>query len=88
MATNVPEDEWRRQTHCFVVQLWKSLKSRLLAAEQCFELLQILAGLVKTVAFNSKYSFKGKDCLCDSDLYFWVQIAEEGHQKSSIFVCV
>lgn len=36
------------------------IKSRLLAAEQCFELLPILAGIVKTVAFNSKYSFKGK----------------------------
>lgn len=37
------------------------IKRRPLAAEQCFELLQILAGIVKTVAFNSKYSFKGKD---------------------------
>lgn len=52
--------------------------------KQCFELLQILAVIEKTVAFNLKYSAK---TLVYVFLTYIFQIAEECLQKSAKSEC-
>lgn len=84
MATNVPEDEWRRQTHCFVVLLWKSLSQGFWQQNSVLNCCKYW----QTVAFNTKYSFKGKDSVYVILTYIFESKLLRKIARSQLFVCV